>query len=498
MGWPRLGALVGMLASLPALAQGVSAPGLVITPSVTVSETLIDSRRDRAGAKRSDAITTISPGVRIVSRAGRVQGTFDYSLAGVMYARDSDSNDVQHRLAASVVAEAIQDHLYVDMRGSVARQAISALGPQSADPTFASSNYSQVKTFTIAPVLRGTPGGVVDLSASMVLSTTDSGTSAISDSDSGSAALRIGSVRRGARLGWALDATRRIVDFERGRRTEEDRLIASVAYSVNPELRLDARVGVEDSNVASLTKTRTDTWGGGFFWTPTDRTRIAASGDRRAFGHSHAFEFQHRMRRLVWRLSDRQDVTSGADASGAAIPAYDLFFALYASQEPDPVRRAELVNSLLQRANLSPTELVNGGFLTGASALQRRQELSLAVEGVRTTFLVSAFNSSSRRAFALVAGLDDLDAGRLDQRGLTFSMAHKVTPNSSISLFASTQRAVSDGSGRSGRLNSITANWTERLGRRSDLTLGARHSEFDGTADVTSESALQASLRMTF
>ena len=71
-----------------------------------------------------------------------MQGSLDYTLSGLVYARDTASNEIQHRLSAALNAEAVEDHLYVDLRGSVARQPISALGPLSADPSTASSNYS--------------------------------------------------------------------------------------------------------------------------------------------------------------------------------------------------------------------------------------------------------------------------------------------------------------------------------------------------------------------
>lgn len=482
-----------------ALAQSAAgSPRLQIVPSLSLTQSITDARRGSDGVDRAEAVTTVAPGVRITSRSGRVQGTVDYSLAGLVYARDNDANEIQHRLSAAVTAEAVQDHLTVDLRGSISRQAVSAFGLQSADPTTASSNYSQVKTFSVAPVFRATLAGVLDFRTSLVLSTTDTGTNSISDSTNGTAAVHLGSVPGSARVGWGLDATRQIVDFDRGRRTEEDRLVASVGVLVDPEFRVDLRAGIEDSNVATLTKERTNTWGGGFVWTPSQRTRLAASADRRSFGHSHAFEFQHRMRRTVLRLSDRQDVTSGANASGAVIPAFDLFFALFASQEPDPVLREQLVNDLLQRNNLSPAELVNGGFLTGSSTLQRRQELSLALEGMRTTYLVSVFNTDSRRAFELITGGDDLDLGSLAQRGLSFSVSHRLTPTAALGLNATFQRSRADTGVRSGRLNTITANWSDRLSQRSNLTIGVRHSTSDGSTQSTSENSVLANLRMTF
>lgn len=488
------------LSTLAVAAQEASDPRrFVVTPSFSVSETLTDNYRGGTGTGQAESITAVTPGLRITSRAGRVQGAIDYSLSGVVHARDTSANEVRHRLAANVSAEAVQNHLFIDLRGSISRQPISALNFQAPDPDLGGSSYTDVRTFTASPVLRGTLGGVVDLQARLLASGTDSGSNDISDSATATASLRLASVATGARLGWSFDASRQIVDFDQGRRTEEDRVVGGLSIAPNPELRLRVRAGVENGDVASLTKERTNTWGAGLSWTPTDRTRIALDADKRSFGHSHALSFEHRMRRSVWRYSDRQDVSSGTDASGAAVPAYDLFYALFASQEPDPVRREQLVNAFLQRNNLTPDDLLNGGLLSSSSAVQRLQELSFAVEGPRTTYLISATATSNRQAFEIASAPADLVANDLKQRGLNFGVVHRLTPTATLNLRAATMRSSSVELDERSRLNTVSASWTDRLSRRASLSLGVRHSAYDSSVgEDYKENALLANFGLVF
>ena len=469
-----------------------------ITPQLSVSESMTHTRPDGAGS-RTEFITSIAPGLRVLSRAGRVQGSVDYALNTQYYSRSSGANGIHHQLAATVAAEAIPDYLFVDMNGSIGRQPISALGVQSATPSQAGKNYSDVKTFSVAPLLRGTLAGVVDVQARALASGTSTGTASASDSTHASAALHFGSIPSQARLGWAVDASHDVVDFDLGRRTEEDRVVAGLSVRVVPEFSFTVRGGTENSDVASLAKKRIRTYGGAILWTPTERTRISAEYDKRAFGNSHAYVFSHRMRRSVWRYSDTQALSTGANAGGLAVPAFDLFFALFKASEPDPVLREQQVDSFLQQNNLQRDQLLRGGFLTSGSAVERRQELSFAVEDIRTTYLLSAFSTTSERAFQLAGLDDDLQFGPLRQRGLTFLVSHRVSSTAGINLYASTQRTTSESIlNPSGNLYTVLGAWNDKLSDRIGYSVSVRHSTYSNALTGYKELALIGGLNLKF
>lgn len=476
---------------------------VVLTPTLSISQTVTDSYREKGApvgdARGAEAITTISPGLRLSSRSGRVQGSFDYALSGVLHARDSQANALQHRLAANGRAEIVSNHLDLNASASISRQPTSALGVQSADGSLTDVNQSEVRTLSLQPVLRGVLGGAVAVQASLNASRTDGGTQV--GSQSHGAALNLSPAAIGRVISWSLQGSRQVSDFDGGRETTIDRAIASVIVRPDPELQVAVRGGVERSDLASLESRQYENYGAGILWTPTPRTRISVDGDRRQFGEAHQVSLEHRFRRSVWRYIDSRSINDGSTptAAGGRVTAYDLFFELFASQEPDPVARDLLVRSFLDRNGVDPNTLLGGGgFLTGAVTIQRRQELSFALNGQRTSWTVALYQTRNERGDTVSNATDDLLAGPVKQRGLSVTVSHQLTRASSLSLNASSQRSVSDAAADRNGLDSLTLGWSTRMGRQSNLALSLRHAEYDSATDPYSENAVTAAFSTRF
>src|SRR5881628_2392215 len=84
-------AVTGAHAQTAAEAQGPPGRTLSIVPRLSITETLTDNSRLVTADRQSDLITQIAPGLRITSSGGRVKGFLDYSLNGLIYARNSKS-----------------------------------------------------------------------------------------------------------------------------------------------------------------------------------------------------------------------------------------------------------------------------------------------------------------------------------------------------------------------------------------------------------------------
>jgi uncharacterized protein (PEP-CTERM system associated) len=483
--------------------QGAARPAVDITPTLTVTQTLTDSY-DAEGAaigerRQSEAITAISPGLRITSRAGRVQGAFDYSLSGQLHARDSEANEIQHRLSASGRAELIPNHLDLNASASITRQPSSAFGVQSVDGSLNNRNSADLRSLSLQPVLRGVLGGVVAVQASANANRSDGGNQV--GSQSTGAALTLSPAAAGRVIGWSLTGSRQISDFDGGRETTTDRAIASIIVRPDAELQVTVRGGVERSDLASLESREYENYGAGILWTPTPRTRVLVDGDKRQFGEAHQVRLEHRFRRSVWRYTDSKSLNdgTGGNTAGGQVTAYALFFELFASQEPDPVARDLLVRSFLQRNGVSPdTVLGGGGFLTSAVSIQRRQELSFALSGVRTTWTVAAYQTTSERGDPLSGASDDLATGPVRQRGLSVTITHRLTPVSGLSFNASTQRSRSLSAADRNDLDSVSLGWNTRLGRLSNLSLSVRHAAYVSDVDPYTENAVTAAFSTRF
>ena len=198
-----------------------------------------------------------------------------------------------------------------------------------------------------------------------------------------------------------------------------------------PQLVVTATAGQEGNNYNSLARETNLTTGQGIQWTPSPNANFSASRQTRVFGQSHTINFGYRTGRTAWSFTDSQDVTNSPSQSGLTSlgPIYDLYFAQFATVEPDPVKRAELVNAFLQANGINPNAIVVSNFLTSAVSLQRRQDLSFTLLGVRDTITFTASRTETSRLDTISTAIDDLaNATLIRQTGLSVSYAHRLTP----------------------------------------------------------------------
>ncbi|MEP7282637.1 MAG: TIGR03016 family PEP-CTERM system-associated outer membrane protein, partial [Rubrivivax sp.] len=469
-------------------------------PSLLISHSVVD--RQRGGGLDVNglySLTSITPRIRVVSRSGRVQGDVSYApTATVRLGRRSDVS-FSEALSARVRVDLVPDHVSINLFGDISAARSSAFAPQFALGTTGDPDQGTFRRFSIAPEAHTEIAGVVLARASAEASWTDTSTQASSTGNR--VALGLGSSREG-RVGWALDATRDELQFQRGRRITTDRQIASLLWRPDIDWQFAIRGGEERTNLTSVFPERYANWGGTVKWIPSQRTVVSLSADRRAFGDSHAILLQHRWRRSVFRFTDSRDVNDGLNqgsgGGGQGILAYDLFFALFASQQPDPALRDTLVRSFLDRAGIAADEVIGGGVVTSGVSLDRRQELSWTLQGQRTTYLAALFSTRSERIGVDGGGIDDLSFGPVSERGLRVTVSHQVSAIDSVNLTSEARRTKRDADGRYNTFTSLNAVWLSRLSDRTAVSLGVRRSQFDDSSNPYIEHAVTGTFTHQF
>lgn len=481
-----------------ALAQS-STPSIV--PSIGVTLTATDNRDLSSTRPQSDLVTEIRPGIALASRRGALQGSLNYGLSGVAYARESSLNNVYHNLAAQGRWSLPDGRAGLDATASAGRQIVSAFGTQSSDANLVRGNQAQVFAYSISPYLAGPlPAGG---SYQGRLRYNDARSDSSGDTgDSKSLDAQIGASWQRGNLGFGLSAYRAIHETPRTARAHNGGVTANLNWRPDPDVQGFLRLGSEVDDMRSGKSERVWTWGLGAIWTPTPRTLLRADYDRRFFGRAHTLMASHRTARTVWTLSDTRSLQTGGVGGRAIVSAYDLFFAQFASVEPDPVKRDALVRSFLAANGIDAgSEVAVGGFLNSGPSVQRSQTASLAYQGLRTTLMLALVQTNTQRLGASGGG-GDLDlAGRIRQRSISVSASHRLTPQSSLLLAASQQRTPAAGSGGSvggNKLQTFTATWSTRLGPRASGSLGLRHTRFDSDARPYDETAAIGSVRMQF
>lgn len=491
------GALLASVAWAQEIAPAVDveAPprtGTWVEPRVSAGVTLTNNGARTGTNPRNDQILEVTPGVTMVLNAPRAKGFVDYSLSALHHVQGTVADEFVNSLNANVTFEAVSQFAYVDVSGVVADRSISAFGTQSFGRTDA--NRSETGSFRVSPYLRGIWGGAVNYELRYGIEKSNTAIDSRSDITVQDVSLRLRSDLTGQVVGWTFDSSTQDVDYTLGRRTRSDQVQVGLLYAASPQLLLSGQVGVESNNVITLQRESYNTTGLGLDWRPSDRTRLNAQVQKRYFGTGHNVSLEHRTARTVWRFTDTRDVVNNPlSASGAGLGSiYDLFNNLYASIEPDPVRRAQLVQAELLRLGLPTDAALAGGFLSSAPTVDRSQQLSLALVGVRSTvtFLLSR-SSSTRLRVAGNLG-DDFDANsRIDQQSWSVIYAHRLTPLTSLS--ASLSRYKSEGTvvGANDRLTALTLGMTTRLALRTSGNLQFMRAIQNGASPYR-ESAISA------
>ncbi|MDP2370765.1 TIGR03016 family PEP-CTERM system-associated outer membrane protein [Rhodoferax sp.] len=494
-------ALFAQFAAAQQIAEGGTRRALSVVPYASVAATVTDNVHLTDADKKSDVMLALTAGVRISGEGSRVKGFLNYGLTGQTYADGSKASTFQNSLNTFGSVEAIDNLAFLDFSGSIARQAVSAFGVQADRSGIPNANQSEVSTFRLSPYVRGRLAGSANYEARYTWTTTRTGTASASDAKVADALVKLDGRIPSSQLAWLVEASRQSVDFTAGRSTEADRLAGTLSYPVSNQLVVSMTGGRDSNNYTNAGKESHSVVGVGVNWSPAPTTTLSANASNQSFGQGHSLSFEHRTPRTVWRVSDFRGVatTPGQLISTSVGSIYDLYFSQFASTEPDPIKRAQLVTNFLQTNGLNPNTPVIAGYLTSAVLLQRRQDASFALLGVRGTLTFLASRSNNRRLDTLSGAADDLlNSSAITQQGFSVSYAHRLTPDTGLNAIASQQRTQGSATQPETSLRTLSLNVTSRVGRQSTASFGARRSAFDSPTVPYTESALTGSLTVQF
>lgn len=495
-------ATLGTVAHAQDSAASVDAPGpkptVWIERRVTLGQTL-SSNGNLSSNGRGEQTTEITPGIRAVFNTPRVQGFVDYSLSALFYAQGTSGNQFRNALNANVQVNAWDNRAFVDLSGVVSNQAISAFGPQSLNGR-SSTNQSETASFRFSPYLRGSFAGDTDYELRYSLQTSDTDTVTRSDITDQTVSLRLGSRPAGQTLGWSFNASSGATDYSRGRDTESSSAQGGLIVAVSPQLQVTLLAGVESNDIITLQKESYNTAGINVDWRPTPNTRVFVGVEDRYFGTGHNIVLEHRTGQTVWSYTDTRGVVNNPLQEGAASlgSVYDLLDSLYTQIQPNPVLRAQLVQTELLRLGLPSDALLLQNFLTSSATLDRLQRLSVALAGVRSVWTLSFFRSDSSRLDTVVSGGDDFDLNSdIEQQGWSLNYAHRLTPLTSFNAGLTNQKSVGS-SGLNLRSTTASVGLGTRLSRRTSASVQLQRGNYKGSSGTYNDTAISGFITHRF
>ena len=494
-------ATLTLLTLLPghAAAQGA---GRTTGLSTTLDSSLsyVDTRRFDTAPSLSELTTELRPGIQYLSRSGRLQGVASYSLGLVHRSRTDPAFEAQHRLSAALTGALVENLAFIDVSASIGKQALSAFGQQSvAGQTSSNANQQEVGTLSISPSLRGNLAGLALYDLRLTASGTNTRKSVEGDSTATGGSLSLSSANRGALIGWGLSASSITSDFRAGGKSSNDRATASLDFTPDVDLGFSLRAGRESTDIGVAERQSYDNWGVSARWSPSPRTVANFSTDRRFFGRSHSLSLSHRLPLSSLRFSSVRDITLSANPNslGQPLTLYDLFFAQFASQEPDPVRRQQLVLSFLAGLGLDPSATIGGGVINRGPTLQERNDLAWTYTAKRLTLAAQAFASRTRQLEA-AGGAGGAGNEDTSQRGYNGSVSYRLTPTASLSVFGSRLMTKPTATQTATDLKSLSLTLSDRLGPYATAALNARYTVFNSAFTPYRETAVGASLGLRF
>ncbi len=415
------------LAPLPTTALGVGQRSWEIVPTLSVGETYTDNiSLSNSGSARSEWVTELRPGVSVAGRGARLRFDANYSANAVYRAREGN-NDLFHNLNANGYAELVRQLLFVDARATVFQQNVSVYGPQAESNINNTGNRATGRTFLVSPYLRHEFGSEAQGEARYTYSTVNY--SAVDSSSGGSAVTTAGSNnsesnRIDARLfsgpaykllTWDVAYSKEHIDYtETQQKVDTQMILANGRRLITPNFGLLATVGYEDNDYGVILgePPKGKIWSWGLEWTPTPRTRLAATTGRRYYGPNQSLDFSHRTRLTTWRVSYNESVTTNRQQLLAPgnVNTASYLDALFSSSIPDPIARAIAVQNFITLNGLPATLTVPLNFISTTPFLMKRLEASFGIQGVRNTVLANVF-SENRSA---VGGIQSVQSGAGD------------------------------------------------------------------------------------
>jgi uncharacterized protein (PEP-CTERM system associated) len=498
--------LLSLSAALPAL---LSCPAWAarwdIVPTLSVGETYTDNLSLAPdGLKWSDWVTQVNPGISIAATGARLRFNATYTPEVIYYARAQKNNHLFQRGNAVGNAELAKQLLFVDAGTFVSQQNVSLRGPLTLSNINTTGNLATVRTFFVSPYLRRDFGSDVQGEARFTYSAWNSdNTTAVSDSTANLINLQLASGPAYKLLTWNLSYAREAVHYKNQQDTNAEVILANARRLITPTVGLLAQAGYEDYKSGVVgPASQGPRWSAGFDWTPTPRTRLAATAGERFFGHTYYLDFRHRTRLTAWSTGYSENVTSTRAESFAPIATSTASYLdpLFQSSISDPEARQKAVDELIAQRGLPPRLGAPVNFFSGQLFLVKRWQASAGILGVRNVLIANVFMETRDALAGSVVTGDFAASNTIRQTGTGLLWNWRVTAQNAWTLSVNYTRNEFPGIARVDDLTQVRMGLTRQFHPRLSGSLNYRRQQNDSNQSASSytENAVLATLRMRF
>jgi len=268
------------------------------------------------GQEESDLVLSVTPGLSVSREGGRIAFDFDYRGNGLLYAGDSERNNVFHQMSADANAELVPELFFLDANARYDQRLISSgTGTLGRDLVSSPSDFSNVLTYRFSPYVRPRLGSYANTELRYQYWVTEYAGDSDQSSQTDEIRLRIDSGEAFGRLGWSLRYGGTQVDYDDGTSTEFEEYRGRLRVDPIEQLGIYAEAGHENdpSDSGNARSRRSgNLWQLGVIWTPTIRTRAEIFYADRYFGNYFGWSLRHRFRSSTWAFDYQEEPSTAA------------------------------------------------------------------------------------------------------------------------------------------------------------------------------------------
>ena len=367
-----------------------------MTPSLTLTETYTDNVfLSPDGLKQSDWITQVIPGISVRGSGPRLRLDAFYAPEIAYHAQTEREDKVFHRGNAVGTLELADELLFLEAGARVDQYDVSLQGPLTTSNVNITGNRATAATTYVSPYLLRDIGSAARAEARFTYSTwqSDEDEPTLPDNTARRVLLRLTNGPAYRLLTWDVAYSGEEIEYDTQQQTTSEEFTASARRLITSTVGLLVQAGYERYDTGLPEALEDPRYSAGFDWTPTPRTRLAATAGQRLGDETYSFEFRHRTRLTSWNVTYAEDVTTSREqffvpATQSTAGALDQMFL---SQYPDPVARQKAVQEFVARMGLPPSLGAPVNFFSDQLFLQKRWLASAGLHGVRNTLVATAF-----------------------------------------------------------------------------------------------------------
>jgi uncharacterized protein (PEP-CTERM system associated) len=474
--------------------------------SVWLQETVTNNVNLTPSANREYALVTeVTPELNLNHRGPRTSLIGLISLPTVLNVPSGvATNRVYPTVHLVGDVTLVDQFLYVEGDVDISQQFFNPFGAQPSGFTNTTQNRYRSDFYRVSPYIKGVTqaGTNYELRNDNVWTNLNGAPASTNNANYTSFSGKASNLQ--TTLGWQASFNYTDTRFNTQRPIVNQLYRIAPVYTVDPNLRLSASGGYEE-NRGSLTSSQGAIYGAGFAWQPTPRTTVAGDYEKRFFGSSYQFSFDHVTPLTVWKLHFSRNITTYPQQLGtlpAGINVAGFLDSLFVFSIPDPAERQRVVNQLMQDRGLPATTTNPVNLYSDQILLQQFAGATVGLLGARNTIFMTIYSVRNEPIAASGTPLPPILAAGNDntQNGGTIIWSHQLTPSLSFVASADGFQTVANGpSAANTRQGMLRMALSTTVAPMTTVFAGARYQVLrSNLAPEYDEAAVFAGLRYTF